>query len=95
MKKGIAVLLSLLLLFTACAAGAEEDAESLCKKGREALDAGDYTTSFELFTRLGELGDSRGVTNALKTLCMLSSSVGLPLLLEAFEQGIKKLLENR
>ncbi len=63
MKKGIAVLLSLLLLFTACAAGAEEDAESLCKKGREALDAGDYTTSFELFTRLGELGDSRGVTN--------------------------------
>ena len=47
MKRWIALLISLLLIATACSVVAEEDPDALCDKGVEAYKAEDYAAAFE------------------------------------------------
>ena len=49
MKKWIAVLISLLLVCSACIAFAEEDSDAIVDRGNEALAAEDYATALELY----------------------------------------------
>ena len=65
MKKWIAVFLSFLFVCTACLSFAEEatDADAMVDRGNEALEAGDYATALELYTRAADLGNARAVNN--------------------------------
>ena len=63
MKKWISVLLAVLLACTACPAFAEEDLDALVDRGNEALNAGDYATALELYTRAADAGNARGINN--------------------------------
>ena len=61
MKKWISVLLALFLACTACLAFAEEDTDALVDRGNEALNAEDYATALELYTRAADAGNTRAM----------------------------------